>query len=160
MSKSPLSGAFAESSATTKKKNKKNGAILLIAGIALTSSIGGVFAANSITLNGDNELEFGQGAATTNACTASIDAVITQDLNATSTNFVVRSVELTGIGAGCNDKTLNIGLYNGTSSTPIATTTVTRGPSAGTTPESWDLSSLSPRIDAGTVKRVAITTED
>jgi hypothetical protein len=157
MSKSPLSGAFAESSATTKKKNKKNGAILLIAGIALTSSIGGVFAANSITLNGDNELEFGQGAATTNACTASIDAVITQDLDATSTNFVVRSVELDGVIAACDDKWLNLGLYGDSNSTPIATTQVERN---GADTLSWDLSSLSPRIDAGTVKRVAITTED
>jgi hypothetical protein len=157
MTKSPLSGAFAESSATTKKKNKKNGAILLIAGIALTSSIGGVFAANSITLNGDNELEFGQGAATTNACTNSIDAVITQDLDATSTNFVVRTVELDGVIAACDGKNLNLGLYDDSSSTPIASITVQRD---GADTLTWDLSSAEPRIDAGTVKRVAITTED
>jgi hypothetical protein len=155
MSKSPLSGAFAESSATPKKKNKKNGAILLIAGIALTSSIGGVFAANSITLNGDNELEFGQGAATASACTDSITTVITQDLDATSTDFVVRTVELAGVVAACDGKWLNLGLYDDSSSTPIATTQVERD-NADTL--SWDLSGST--IDAGDVKRVAITTED
>jgi len=51
MARSPLSGAFAKTSGTTKKKTSKNGAILLISGIALATSIGGVFAANTISIN-------------------------------------------------------------------------------------------------------------
>ena len=51
MSKSPLAGAFAEGSTPEKKKNKKGAALLIIAGIGLTASVGGVFAANSITIN-------------------------------------------------------------------------------------------------------------
>ena len=79
MSKSPLSGAFADSSATTKKKSKKNGAILLISGIALATSIGGVFAANSITINSGANIEFGQGVAATSTCdTDGLTTSITQ----------------------------------------------------------------------------------
>jgi hypothetical protein len=160
MSKSPLSGAFADSSATTKKKNKKNGAILLIAGIALTSSIGGVFAANSITLNTNNTLEFGQGAATASACDSAITTSITQDLaTGATTSFVVRTVELSGITSDCDGKKINIGLYDANTSTAIASTSVNRSSGAAAT-YSWDLSGVSPRIDAGTVRRIAITTEN
>ena len=153
MSKSPLSGAFAESSATTKKKNKKNGAILLIAGIALTSSIGGVFAANSITLNTNNTLEFGQGAATASACEAGIDVTVNQDLAATGTAFVVRNVELSGIDASaCNGKGLEVSLVD-SSAEPLTSTTF-RDPGAT---ETWTITGVSV-VDAGEVDRVAITT--
>jgi hypothetical protein len=159
MSKSPLSGAFAESSATTKKKNKKNGAILLIAGIALTSSIGGVFAANSITLNSDNELEFGQGAATASSCDTAMDTSITQALDETSTAFVVRTVEITDIdgltGENCDDVALVFGLYEADNAIAITEHThrVDNQDSF-----SWDVEDAD--IDAGRVNRVAITTQD
>jgi len=152
MSKSPLSGAFADSSATTKKKNKKNGAILLISGIALATSIGGVFAANSITLNTNNTIEFGQGAATTSACEAGIDVAVNQDLATTGTAFVVRNVELSGIDASaCAGKALEVSLVD--SSAAVLTSTTFRDPAADIT---WTISPTT-TVDAGTVDRVAIT---
>ena len=153
MSKSPLSGAFADSSATTKKKNKKNGAILLIAGIALTSSIGGVFAANSITLNTNNTLEFGQGAATASACETGIDVKVNQDLASTGTAFVVRNVVLESIDASaCNNKGLEVSLVK--SDATVLTSTVFRSPASTVT---WTISGVT-SVSAGDVNRVAITT--
>ena len=154
MSKSPLSGAFAGSSATTKKKNKKNGAILLISGIALATSIGGVFAANSITLNTNNALQFGQGAATASSCDTAMDTSITQQLSSASTAFVVRTVELSGISATCYDFDLVVGIYPANSSTP--TTSTTFRPTTGT--YSWNVSGGN--FDAGNVNRIAVTTEN
>jgi hypothetical protein len=155
MSKSPLSGAFADSSATTKKKNKKNGAILLIAGIALTSSIGGVFAANSITLNGDNELEFGQGVALTTVCDADgMDTAISQTLPAdSSTEFVARTVTVSRIDSNCQSLNLVVSVLGDNNS--VLTSTTLRAPGAATA--TWGISSED--ISAGDVKRISITTE-
>jgi hypothetical protein len=78
MSKSPLSGAFSASTEPANKKKKKNGAILLISGIALASSIGGVFAANSITINSGDDIEFGQGVVAATSCVTALDFTVTQ----------------------------------------------------------------------------------
>ena len=108
MSKSPLSGAFSGSSEPAKKK-KKNGAILLIAGIALTSSIGGVFAANSITINSGAAIEFGQGVATTTSCDANLTTTLTQVY--TSDVFRVDDVVVGGIDStNCATTTLVVSL--------------------------------------------------
>ena len=108
MSKSPLSGAFSGSSEPAKKK-KKNGAILLIAGIALTSSIGGVFAANSITINSGDAIEFGQGVATTTSCDANLTTTLTQVY--TSDVFRVDDVVVGGIDStNCATTTLVVSL--------------------------------------------------
>jgi hypothetical protein len=115
MSKSPLSGAFAESSATTKKKSKKNGAILLIAGIALTSSIGGVFAANStIAINSGDALEFGQGIAEVDVCGASAETVLGQEYDATDNQFYVTTVDVTFPSSDCDGKDATVGLVSDT----------------------------------------------
>jgi hypothetical protein len=152
MSKSPLSGAFSGSSEPAKKK-KKNGAILLIAGIALTSSIGGVFAANSITLGTNNEIEFGQGVASTTVCDTSFTTSMTQALSGTSTNFVARVVEIGDIAAACqNTNDLRVQLLQ--SDNTVITSTVFR-PTTGT--YSWDVGTT---YDAGTVGRISVTTED
>jgi hypothetical protein len=153
MSKSPLSGSFSGSSEPAKKK-KKNGAILLIAGIALTSSIGGVFAANSITINSGDNIEFGQGVAETASCdTDGIDAAISQELPAgTSTEFVVREVELSNIDAGCSGLDLVVSLLDANNG-ELTSTTIR---SAGSTTETWDVSSENE--SAGDVGRVSITT--
>jgi uncharacterized metal-binding protein len=155
MSKSPLSGAFAESSATTKKKSKKNGAILLIAGIALTSSIGGVFAANSITLNSNTAIEFGQGTAAVTSCEAALDASITQFWHNTDSVFRVNTVVVDGIAASCSGKTLKVSLLE-TDGDVVATYDIVGDGSA--TSDTEDLSGSN--YDADTVARVIVTTED
>jgi hypothetical protein len=154
MSKSPLSGAFAESSATTKKKNKKNGAILLIAGIALTSSIGGVFAANSITINGGAAIEFGQGIASATSCDTGLTTKMTQ-LYVTGDTFRVNTVEVSGIdGSACSSTVLRVALI-GADSAEIDSYSLA---ATSDTTRTWTVSS-SPVISADAVRKVAVTTE-
>ena len=156
MSKSPLSGAFSGSSEPAKKK-KKNGAILLIAGIALTSSIGGVFAANSITINSGAAIEFGQGTAATNSCegvAGALDTTITQTYDNTNDVFEVGTVTVDGISADCNGVTFNVSLLEADGDV-ISTYTILGDGSA--TNDIEDLSGSD--IDASTVARITVTTE-
>jgi len=156
MSKSPLSGAFADSSATTKKKSKKNGAILLISGIALATSIGGVFAANTITINGDNSaIEFGQGTAAVSSCEAALDASITQVWDNTDSVFEVDDVVVDGIANTCDGKTLKVSLLE-TDGTVVATYDI-EGDGSATT-HTKDLSASN--YLASRVARVIVTTEE
>ena len=153
MSKSPLSGAFSGSSEPAKKK-KKNGAILLIAGIALTSSIGGVFAANSITINSGNALEFGQGVAATSSCDDGVTTSLSQSFVSTATGFRAGTLTIGGLKTTeCADVDLKVSLINDSNSA-ITTTTIRIGTSATAT---VDYSSSS--IDAGTVKAITVTTQ-
>ena len=151
MSKSPLSGAFADSSATTKKKSKKNGAILLIAGIALTSSIGGVFAANSITIA---NVEFGQGVASTLSCDSAIKTVLNQAY-VTGTTFRVSSAVISEVD-GCDGKDLVVSLVKA-DSTAETSTTIRVDENANWT-ETWTIPA-SPEIDAADIKKITVTTK-
>ena len=154
MSKSPLSGAFAGSSEPA-KKNKKNGALLLISGIALATSIGGVFAANSIVINGGDAIEFGQGIAATSTCdTDGIDSAMSQ-VYETGDTFRVSEVELTGIdGAACSTAAFRVALI-GTDGTELAFEDFA---ATSDTTRTWTVPD-SPVISADVVSRVAVTTE-
>ena len=158
MSKSPLSGAFADSSATTKKKNKKNGAILLIAGIALTSSIGGVFAATStITINGGTDLEFGQGTAAVDVCAANADTEMGQAYDAVDDEFYVTDVVVTFnvANAGeCNNKQVKVELVDSTTSQVLATETATSSSDTAT------VTFTANTYIAGDVTTIAVSTSD
>ena len=120
MSKSPLSGAFAGSSEPA-KKNKKNGALLLISGIALATSIGGVFAAGAITINGTDEIEFGQGVADVVACNAAATVTLNRTYDTVAAVFEVTTadVEFTSAAAACDglDATVGLVLNDGTTTT-------------------------------------------
>ena len=151
MSKSPLSGAFADSSATTKKKNKKNGAILLISGIALATSIGGVFAANSITIA---DVEFGQGVAGTLSCDSAIKTVLNQTY-VTGTTFRVSSAEISEVD-GCNGKDVVVSLVKADSS--AATSTTLRVNSSSNWSATWTIPA-SPEINAADIKKITVTTK-
>ena len=149
MSKSPLSGAFSGSSEPAKKKN---GAILLIAGIALTSSIGGVFASTAITLN-DGTLEFGQGVAATVVCDSEIDTALEQEF-VTGTTFRVTNVALSSIDdTECAGEAIKVALVDENSAT--ITSTVFRSPGAT---EDWDVSGEN--VTSTSVRNVVITTEN
>lgn len=113
MSKSPLAGAFTENGAPAKKKNKKVGALLILAGVALTTSLGGVFAAN-ITI-ASNGIEFGQGVAAVTTCDDTISSSIEQEYDNGRTTFDVTRVTLSGIdinNSKCGGKTLKVSLLD------------------------------------------------
>jgi hypothetical protein len=120
MSKSPLAGAFTENGAPAKKKNKKTGALLILAGVALTTSLGGVFAAN-ITI-ASNGIEFGQGVAAVNTCDTTINSAIEQEYDNARTTFDVTRVTLSGIdlrdasatpgAGGCGGQIIKVSVLN------------------------------------------------
>jgi hypothetical protein len=162
MSKSPLSGAFAGSSEPA-KKNKKNGALLLISGIALATSIGGVFAANSITLNNEEAIEFGQGVGEVDVCSSTATTSITQTFDETANSgageFYVGSVTLTipaGNATACNGKeaTVTLVVDDGAAVTTATVDAEVIASGAAT----FDFSASS--IVAGNVTDVAVTTAD
>jgi hypothetical protein len=153
MSKSPLSGAFSGSSEPAKKKNKKNGAILLIAGAALASSIGGVFAAtSSITLNDSEAIEFGQGIAAVDVCSSTAEVSMSQVF--ASDEFYVDIVTVT-FAADCAGKQATVTLIDSLGA-PIADGTFTQTVSSTTV--SNDFESVS--IVAASVEDVTVTTAD
>jgi hypothetical protein len=158
MSKSPLSGAFADSSATTKKKNKKNGAILLISGVALATSIGGVFAATStITINGGQDLEFGQGLAAVDVCAASADTEMGQAYDATTDEFYVTTVEVTfnvANAGDCDNKQVKVELVDDATLSVIATETATSSSDTAT------VTFTANTYIAGQVSDIAVSTAD
>ena len=154
MSKSPLSGAFADSSATTKKKNKKNGAILLISGIALATSIGGVFAANSITINSGASIEFGQGVANTTTCDTGVKTSLTQEY-VTGTTFRVDTVTVFDINSpACSSTVLRVALLGETNN--ALTSTALR---ADATSKTWDIKSWG-TVTADLVRKITVTSEN
>lgn len=155
MSKSPLSGAFNGSSEPAKKKNKKNGAILLIAGIALTSSIGGVFAANSITINGGSSIQFGQGVAATNTCDTGLNTTLTQTFVNASNSFKVDDVVVGGIDvSACSATTLRVGLVDENGDYADSFTVVRPSTATVTTDRSTQ------NISADAVRKITVTTEN
>jgi hypothetical protein len=165
MSKSPLAGAFAVGSTPEKKKNKKGAALLIIAGIGLTASVGGVFAANSITINGGSSVEFGQGLASTANCVSNLTTTLSQEYDNTVTDeFKAKDVVIGGDFSSCAAKTVKVDLRNssGTSLADFSFAVVSSGATgaqvdAGVATYTHDVSS--PAIPAGDVSKITVTTE-
>jgi hypothetical protein len=178
MSKSPLAGAFTENGAPAKKK-KKTGALIIIAGVALATSLGGVFAANT-TINLGGNIEFGQGVTSAVVCDPNIDTAIDQSFSGTS--FQVSRVALSGIDAtadACGGEIIKVSLLNSSGSTICAiagtdaavnlTLSTTTQPStndvvrittaAGVTDGKFYVDA-SANCDASLVDRVALTTSE
>lgn len=163
MSKSPLAGAFAEGSTPEKKKNRKGAALLIIAGIGLTASVGGVFAANSITINSGGTIQFGQGVAQTNSCVTALTTSLTQEF----TNSVFRANDLTisGVFTSCGGKQLNVDLRTSTGVSrknliiPVLDSGSPTGNQILKTATTTTIRVASDNIPAGDVDGITVTTE-
>jgi hypothetical protein len=174
MSKSPLSGAFAGSSEPA-KKNKKNGALLLISGIALATSIGGVFASNSIVINSGNAIQFGQGVAATNSCVSTLTTAINQVYENTTptpspatTEFYVDTLSITGdfsacaVGADLKVKLLNssnAAITDGSFSVEVVASGASAGTQVAASAGQTVVITPTAQILASSVKKITVTTE-
>lgn len=91
---------------------------LVLSGFALRT----VYAAN-ISINSGASLEFGQGFVTTAACSGNNNIVIAPqnsfDNAADGGSFLLSSVRVTGIPAGCSGKKLSFSAYNSSGSSPL-----------------------------------------
>jgi hypothetical protein len=98
----------------SKKKRNKPLIFALIGAGALVASIGGVFAANSITINSDNGIEFGQGLSSTNTCDAALTTALNQEYNPGTSQFDATTVVVSGIkDFACDGKTIHVSLVDG-----------------------------------------------
>jgi hypothetical protein len=151
----------------SQKKSKKGLVIGLIAAGALAVSIGGVFAANSITINDGDAIEFGQGLAETATCDTTLTTTVNQEYDIAADKFYATTVVVGGVDdTACTGKTLHVSLV-GTSAVVCSvagtTTSGTNKDAFAITDDSdsseEDLTVTIPAsCDASTIKKVAITT--
>ena len=153
-------------------KKKKNKALLfaLVGAGLLATTVGGVFAANSITINSGGTIEFGQGLAATGTCDAALTTSITQEYDASANKFYAKTVVVSGIkDFACNGKNVNVSLVGASGTVCSVDGTHTSGANqdsfaivdAGTTGTDDDLTktvTIAAACDATTITKVAITT--
>jgi hypothetical protein len=152
-------------------KKKKNKALLFgLVGVGLlATTIGGVFAANSITINGGGTIEFGQGLASAGTCDSGLTTVINQAYNATDDKFYASTIEVTGInGADCDGKTMHVSLIGDTDGlgTQGVVCSVAGDDPSGVNQDEFAITSTDTAVtvtiaatcDATTISKVAITT--
>lgn len=153
----------------SQKKRKKGLVIGLIAAGALAVSIGGVFAANSITINNGSSIEFGQGLASTSTCDADLTTTINQAYDATDDKFYATTVEVSGIkDYDCTGKTLHVSLIGSGGTVCSVDGTHTSGSNQdafaitddgdSTNQDLTKTVTISSGCEASTITKVAITT--
>lgn len=157
-------------------KKKKNKALLFgLVGVGLlATTVGGVFAANSITVNSGGTIEFGQGLASTGTCDADLTTEITQAYNATDDKFYADTIVVSGIkDFDCNGKTIHVSLIGdtgagqgvvcGVDGTDTAAGNqdaflIADGGTTGTNDDITETVNIAASCDATTITKVAITT--
>ena len=153
----------------SKKKRNKPLIFALIGAGALVASIGGVFATNSITINSNNGIEFGQGLSATSTCDAALTTSINQAYNATDDKFYASEVVVSGIkDYTCDGKTLHVSLVDGSGTVCSVDGTHTSGGNQdafliaddgdSTDQDITKTVTISANCDATTIAKVAITT--
>jgi hypothetical protein len=149
--------------AATKNKTKRGFAYLAVAGGALAMTIGGVFAANSITVNSGAAIEFGQGLASTSSCETTLTATVAQAYNVSADKFYASTVTISNVDdTACDGKTIHVSLIG----TSAVVCSVDGTHTTGTNKDAFTIASgdtsltvtIPSACDASTVKKVAITT--
>ncbi len=148
-----------------KKKRNKPLLIALIGTGALVATVGGVFAANSITINSGSSIEFGQGIQSTTTCDAALTTTINQAYSGTGDVFDASTVVISDIDTtACLSKTLHVSLI-GSGGTTVCSVDGTHD-STTANPDQFLIGAndtsvtvnIASGCDASTVSKVAITT--
>lgn len=117
MEGSPLGSAFGDASGRTKGRKS----FLLIA-IAAALGLGGTVLAANITISGNNQVEFGQGVATTAPCANEIDVNPTSTYDSSGNKFyldtVVVDIQASSDQQACDGVNFTVSVYK--SGTPAA----------------------------------------
>lgn len=159
----------------SKKKRNKPLIFALIGAGALVASIGGVFATNSITINSDNGIEFGQGLSSTGTCDSGLTTSINQEYNATDNKFYATTVVVSDIqDQNCDGKTIHVSLVGssgGAAGIVCSVNGTTASGGAGANQDAWLITddgdnttdqsitvTVPSTCDATTITKVAITT--
>ena len=157
MPNSPLDGSFESS----KKRSKPKWVLALIALIA-TGVGGGVFAV-TITVNSDENVEFGQGYASLTACDDQVTLTPNSVFN--GTDFILETIEVRSLnttstdavsGLGCGTKTLIVKAYaTGTAVAAEASYSVP----AGADTEATVVLTPTPAATAGEILKITIESQ-
>lgn len=153
-----------------KKKLNKPFIFAIIGAGVLVASIGGVFAANSITINSGGTIEFGQGLASTSSCDDGLTTQINQAYNTGTSQFDATEIVVSGIkDFACNGKTLHVSLVDGagticgvdgtdTSTANQDAFLIVDGGTVGADDDTTQTVTIAAGCDASTISKVAITT--
>jgi hypothetical protein len=153
-----------------KKKRNKPVLIALIGAGALLATVGGVYAANSITINGGSAIEFGQGIQSTSTCDSGLTTAINQSYVVADSKFEASTVVVSGIkDFACAGKTLHVSLIGAsgtvcsvdgthTTGTYKDAFTINDGGTVGTDDDTSETVTIATGCDASTISKVAITT--
>jgi hypothetical protein len=157
--------------AKNKKRTNKAVAYLAITAGALAMSVGGVLAANSITINSGNSIEFGQGVSATASCDSGLTAALNQSYDTATSKFLASTVVVSGIkDYDCAGKNIHVSLIGASGTVcSIDGTHSTAGTGqdqfliadGGTSGSNDDISktvTIGSGCDASTIVKVAITT--
>ena len=107
MEGSPLGNAFGDSAG--RKKSRKS--FLLIA-VAAALGLGGTVLAANITINsGNNEIEFGQGVATTAPCDTDMTISPFSAYNEQDGVFYLDYIQVSDIGNDCAQRNLQVSVF-------------------------------------------------
>jgi hypothetical protein len=151
-------------------KKKKNKALLFaLVGVGLlATTVGGVFATNSITINGGGTIEFGQGLASTSTCDAALTTEISQAYDAAADAFYATEIDVTGIDDTiCSGKTIHVSLIGEVSpGTQGVVCSVAGDDPSGTNQDEFLIAggdtsktvTIAAACDATKISKVAITT--
>ena len=149
-------GGTEESPSTPSKSRKPLRVLLGIGALAAVTGIGSTLAAN-ISLNGGNDVEFGQGVVTTAACdsTITVTPISEFDNSVDPAVFNLDSIDLSDIDndpGDCDGKTLTIKGYGDSDPTVLFTKTYV----VANTSTSIDMSLEDPRILASDLYKITI----
>lgn len=121
MEGSPLGSAFGDASGRTKGRKS----FLLIA-IAAALGLGGTVLAANITISGNNQVEFGQGVATTAPCANEIDVNPTSTYDSAGNKFyldtVVVNIDNESDQKSCHGVNFTVSVFKSGTATPLAET--------------------------------------
>ena len=146
---------------TAPKKRQNRVAIFALIGAgALAASVGGVFAANSISINSGGTIEFGQGLAATSSCETALTTTLSQAYDISAGIFEATSLTVSGIDdavAGCRGKTIHVSLI-GTSAVVCSVDGTGSNAFTIASGDTTKTITIADGCDASTVKKIAITT--
>ena len=116
-------GGAQESTPSSPKSRKPLRVLLGIGALAAVTGIGSTLAA-TITLSGDNSVEFGQGVVTTAACDGTITVTPVSSYDNASGTFELASISLADINnTACSAMTLTVKGWEETDPTALFSTT-------------------------------------
>lgn len=153
---SPLGKAFGDS--VGRSKGKKS---LMLIAVAAALGLGGTVLASNITINTSNEVEFGQGVATTTPCDSTINVAPSSVYDDSSQTFYLNDVIVSDIEPACNNTVFVVSVYASGAALPTTSAVATITATESSSPyASQTFAFRSDNVDTQYANRVTVETRD